>query len=56
MRDRAIAAVPYVPADLETWYAGIMSNYPDRHRYAADNMWTCASADELMPGSRMGRI
>ena len=50
VRDKAIAAVPYAPADLETWYAGIMSNYPDGHRYTADNIWTSASADELMPG------
>ncbi|MFB1296414.1 FAD-binding oxidoreductase [Mycobacterium sp. pW049] len=50
VRDKAIAAVPYALADMETWYAGIMSNYPDNHRYTADNMWTSASADELMPG------
>lgn len=51
-RDRAIVALPYTPTDLETWYAGIMTNYPSGHRYAADNMWTSASADELMPGIR----
>lgn len=50
VRDKAIAAVPYAPADLDTWYAGIMSNYPDGHRYAADNMWTSAPAEDLMPG------
>lgn len=50
VRDKALVAVPYAPADMETWYAGIMSNYPDNHRYAADNIWTSASADELMPG------
>lgn len=50
VRDKAIAAVPYAPADLDTWYAGIMSNYPDAHRYTADNIWTSASADDLMPG------
>ncbi len=50
VRDKAIAAVPYAPTDMETWYAGVMSNYPDGHRYTADNIWTSASADELMPG------
>lgn len=50
VREAAIAAVPYAPADMDTWYAGVMSNYPDNHRYAADNIWTSASADELMPG------
>ncbi|QZT57190.1 FAD-binding oxidoreductase [Mycolicibacterium austroafricanum] len=50
VRDRALVAVPYAPTDLETWYAGVMSNYPDGYRYATDNIWTSASADELMPG------
>ncbi|MGZ8801580.1 MAG: FAD-binding oxidoreductase [Mycobacterium sp.] len=52
VRDRAIVAVPYAPTDLETWYAGVMSNYPAGYRYATDNMWTSAPADELMPGIR----
>jgi FAD/FMN-containing dehydrogenase len=50
VREAAIVAVPYAPADMDTWYTGVMSNYPDNHRYAADNIWTSASADELMPG------
>ena len=49
-RERALVAVPYAPADLDTWYAGVMSNYPSGYRYATDNMWTSASADDLMPG------
>ncbi|KUI44684.1 oxidoreductase [Mycobacterium sp. GA-1199] len=52
VRDRAVVAVPYAPADLATWYDGVMSNYPTGYRYAADNMWTSASADELLPGIR----
>ncbi|ODQ90599.1 oxidoreductase [Mycolicibacterium holsaticum] len=52
VRDRAILAVPYTPTDLGTWYEGVMSNYPTGYRYAADNMWTSASADELLPGIR----
>ncbi|VEG51049.1 FAD linked oxidase domain-containing protein [Mycolicibacterium aurum] len=49
VRDRALVAVPYAPTDLDTWYAGVMSNYPTGYRYATDNMWTSASADDLMP-------
>ncbi|MCK0177122.1 FAD-binding oxidoreductase [Mycolicibacterium sp. F2034L] len=49
-REKAVLAVPFAPTDLPTWYDGIMSNYPDGHRYAADNMWTSASAEDLMPG------
>ena len=49
-RERALVAVPYAPTDLDTWYAGVMSNYPSGYRYATDNMWTSASADDLMPG------
>lgn len=52
VRDRAIVAVPYAPADLATWYEGVMSNYPTGYRYAADNMWTSAPADQLLPGIR----
>ncbi|KUI19759.1 oxidoreductase [Mycobacterium sp. GA-1285] len=52
VRDRAVLAVPYAPADLAAWYEGVMSNYPTGYRYAADNMWTSASADELLPGIR----
>lgn len=52
VRDKALVAVPYAPTDLPTWYDGVMSNYPTGHRYATDNMWTSASAEELLPGIR----
>ena len=48
--DRAIINLPYATTDLAGWYGAIMSNYPAGHRYAADNMWTSASASELLPG------
>ena len=48
--DQAIIKVPYATTDLAGWYGAIMSNYPSGHRYAADNMWTSASAEELLPG------
>lgn len=52
VRDRAIVAVPYAPADLPNWYEAVMSNYPTGHRYATDNMWTSAPAHDLLPGVR----
>jgi FAD/FMN-containing dehydrogenase len=50
--DRAIINLPYATTDLTGWYGAIMSNYPQGHRYSADNMWTSASASELLPGIR----
>jgi FAD/FMN-containing dehydrogenase len=50
--DQAIVKTPYTPSDLPTWYALMMTNYRADHRYAADNMWTSASAAELLPGIR----
>jgi FAD/FMN-containing dehydrogenase len=50
--DRAKLALPYVPGELADLYAGAHAVYPDEHRYAADNMWTHAPVDELLPGLR----
>jgi FAD/FMN-containing dehydrogenase len=44
--------VPYAPTSLASWYTAVMTNYPKGHRYIADNMWTSASAEELLPGIR----
>ncbi len=52
VRDRATVAVPFVAADLPTLYDAVMTTYPDGYRYAADNMWTSASAQDLLPGVR----
>lgn len=48
--DKALVAVPYAPVEMPAWYEAVMSNYLADHRYTADNMWTSASADELLPG------
>ncbi|MDT5096839.1 MAG: hypothetical protein QOC76_576 [Mycobacterium sp.] len=48
--DQSLVRVPYATTDLAGWYGAIMSNYPSGHRYVADNMWTSASAEELLPG------
>ncbi len=50
--DRAIVNVPYLPTTLANWYAAVMMKYPAAHRYSVDNMFTSASADELLPGIR----
>jgi FAD/FMN-containing dehydrogenase len=50
--DRAKVALPNVPATMADFYAGSHAIYPDEHRYAADNMWTHATAEELLPGLR----
>lgn len=50
--DKALVAMPYVPMALPDWYTAVMSNYLEDHRYTADNMWTSASAEELLPGIR----
>jgi len=51
-RPHALMAVPFAPTNLPTWYDAVMSNYLNDHRYAADNMWTSASAADLLPGVR----
>lgn len=48
--DKALVAVPYAPVGMPDWYDAVMSNYLADHRYTADNMWTSASAAELLPG------
>jgi FAD/FMN-containing dehydrogenase len=50
--DRAIINLPYAPTTLANWYAAIMTNYPTGYRYIADNMFTSAPAEELLPGIR----
>jgi len=50
--DKALVEIPYMPSDLPTWYTAVMSNYLSDYRYTADNMWTSASAQDLLPGVR----
>jgi FAD/FMN-containing dehydrogenase len=50
--DQALIKVPYATTTLADWYSVIMNNYPHGHRYIADNMFTSASAEELLPGIR----
>lgn len=48
--DKALVKIPYLPTDMPTWYTAVMSNYLSDYRYAADNLWTSASAVDLLPG------
>ncbi len=50
--DKAMINVPYMPTTLGELYTAVMTNYPEGHRYIADNMFTSASAEELLPGIR----
>jgi len=45
-------ATPFVPMKLAAMTARVMHHYPENHNYAVDNMWTHASAEELLPGVR----
>jgi FAD/FMN-containing dehydrogenase len=49
---KAMISLPYMPTTLANWYTAVMTNYPEGHRYIADNMFTSASAAELLPGIR----
>jgi FAD/FMN-containing dehydrogenase len=51
-RDRAKGAAPNVEVRLDDLYAAVHGSYPDDHRYSADNMWTQAPVEELLPGLR----
>jgi FAD binding domain len=50
--DKATVSLPYAPTTLANWYAAVMAKYPQDHRYIVDNMFTSASAEELLPGIR----
>lgn len=50
--DQAIVKIPYTPSDLPTWLDVVMTNYLTDYRYTVDNMWTSASAEDLLPGVR----
>jgi FAD/FMN-containing dehydrogenase len=52
VRDRAKAELPNLRPAMADLYAGVRAAYPDDHRYAADNMWTHAPAQDLLPGLR----
>lgn len=48
----AAFVTPLLPMRLSWLYRGVMTHYPQNHNYAVDNMWTHASAEDLLPGLR----
>jgi FAD/FMN-containing dehydrogenase len=48
--DRAIAASPYTPVEFGDLVATSGMLFPDGNRFAADNMWTSAPIEDLLPG------
>lgn len=52
LRERAIVEQPLVPTDVRDLVLGSASFYPEGYRYAADNMWTNAPAEDLLHGYR----
>jgi FAD/FMN-containing dehydrogenase len=52
VRERAKLAFPNAEVQLTDLYAAVHESYPDGYRYSADNMWTHAPIEELLPGLR----
>ncbi|MGD9722552.1 MAG: FAD-binding oxidoreductase [Pirellulales bacterium] len=52
LRRHARLSIPFVPCGMGLMYRSVSQHYPDRHRYAVDNMWTRASIEALLPGLR----
>jgi len=50
VRDRAIAASPHMPAVFFDFLAASSLLFPEGNRFAADNMWTSAPVEDLLPG------
>nr|WP_029117494.1 FAD-binding oxidoreductase [Mycobacterium sp. URHB0044] len=50
--EQAVVRVPFAPMSLAAWYEVVNSATPAGYRYAADNMWTSATGEELLPGIR----
>jgi FAD/FMN-containing dehydrogenase len=50
--DKAIAASACMPADFTDLVATSRLLFPDGNRFAVDNMWTSATAPQLVPGLR----
>lgn len=50
LRDRAWEVVTEAEVSIADLYTGVGTFYPAGARYAVDNMWTHASAAELLPG------
>lgn len=52
LRTKASISMPFVPLPLSFLYSGVMSHYPEGHRWFVDNMWTGAPVKDLLPHLR----
>jgi hypothetical protein len=52
VRNRALVAETAFPVTLDELYEGANFTEPEGWRWAVDNMWTDASAEELLPAVR----
>lgn len=52
LRDVAVRCEPFVMTDVRELVERAGGFYPERWRYAVDNMWTHADVEELLPGYR----
>lgn len=52
VRERAKLAFPNAEVRMAELYEAVHASYPDDHRYSADNMWTHAPVEDLLPGLR----
>jgi hypothetical protein len=50
LRHKAALKLPFAPSTMSLLYRACMTHYPDKTRWAVDNMWTSASIDQLLPG------
>jgi FAD/FMN-containing dehydrogenase len=50
--DRALERVPVARREMDELYASAEATEPEGHRWAVDNMWTNAGAEELVPAVR----
>ncbi len=52
LRKKSRFSFSFIPASVSLMYRGVMTHYPDHHRWGVDNMWTRAGIDALLPGLR----
>ncbi len=49
IKSKAFFKTPYIKSNMEIMYRMAMTHYPENQHWGVDNMWTSASATELIP-------
>jgi hypothetical protein len=49
IKRKAFLRTPLLDIGIKNMYRAAMSHYPEKHHWGVDNMWTQASAKDLMP-------